>query len=191
MAYKSTVSAYAFDLPGCLDPDRIISFEPLDIEPLRSPVRAVVCPLTLIDYKDLYRTKVRERNEGEKLITGYPRDDYRWDVILPPYFHNHLSTPQSLRYGSNISESMSFGHFTTSRRVISDTTNSSTKRLALQPIAFPSDHTRKVVIEEVIPSRKKPNQSSTTNKNRSMMRNEREQYRHPSQSTKRPHVSER
>ena len=43
-AYKSTVSAYAFDLQGCLDPDGCISSKPLDLDLIRSPVRAVVCP---------------------------------------------------------------------------------------------------------------------------------------------------
>ena len=69
-AYKSTVSAYAFDLLGCLDPDGIVSFGPLDLDSLRSLVRAVVSPPCLIDYQDFYRPRIRERNEGEKVTTG-------------------------------------------------------------------------------------------------------------------------
>ena len=105
-----------------------------------------------------------------------------------PYFYNRPSTPQSLGYGSNISEPMSFGHFTTTRRVISDTTNSPTRRFSTQSIASSSDHTRRIV-----PSRKKPHQFNTTNtkENQSTIYNEKEQHLYSSQTTTRPLVFER
>ena len=147
-AYKTTVSAYAFDIPGCLDPDGLMSFKPLDLDFLRSPVREVVCPPCLIDYKDMYRIRARERNENEKTSTGYPRDEYRGNVTLPVYFESRPTTPQSLGYDSNMSKPTTSG-FNINRRVISDTTNSPTKKLSTQLSASPSNQTRKVVAEQI------------------------------------------
>ena len=142
-----------------------MSLKPLDL--LRSPVRAVVCPPCLIVCKDLYWTRVRERNKNEKASTGYPSDEYRGNVTLPAYLESRPATPQSLGYGSTISEPTMSGHTT---RGNSDTTNSPTKTFFTQPSASASDHTRKVVVEQ-IPSRKKNQQSSADNtkENQSMI----------------------
>ena len=87
-------------------------------------------------------------NEKEKASTGYPRDEYRGNVTLPAYFESRQTTPQSLGYGSNISEQTRSGQ-PIGRRVISDTTNSPTKKLLTQPSASPNNHARKVVIEQI------------------------------------------
>ena len=189
-AYKSIVSAYAFDLLGCLDPDGCMSSKPLDLDLISSPVRAVVCPPRLIDYSDLYRTRIRERNENEKASTGYPRVEYRGHVILPPYFDSRPSTPQSLGNVSNMSEPITLSQTITARRVISDTTNSPTKKSFPQLNASSSDHTRKVV--EQLPGRKNQLPStSSTKENRSVVHSEQDQHSRPLPESTRPDVFER
>ena len=91
-----------------------------------------------------------------------------------------------------MSEPMIMGHAITARRVNSDTANSPTKKFSPQSNASSSDHTRKVVIEQ-IPSRKKPPQASTSSskENRSTIHDEQNQHRQASQSTTHPDVFER
>ena len=122
----------------------------------------------------MYRTRIREPNKNEKVSTGYPRDEYRGHVILPPYFDSRPSTPQSLGYGSNMSEPTTSG-YNTNRRAISDTTNSSTKKLAPQLNISSSDHTRKVVIEQ-LPGRNKQQPSTSSKENRSVIQSEQDQH---------------
>ena len=191
-AYKTTVSAYAFDIPGCLDPDGCMSFKPLDLDLLRSTDRNVMCSPCLVDYKDMYRTRARERNENEKASIGYPRDEYRGNVTLPAYFESRPTTPQrlcsihNLGYGSNMSEPTTSG-YNIGRRVISDTTNSPSKKLSTQA---PNNRPRKVVIEQV-PIVKKTPQTKTrgSKENRSTLYDD-EHGRGPQYLT-RPDVFER
>ena len=164
-----------------------MSFKPLDLDLLRSPVRKVVCSPSLIDYKDMYRLRARERNENDKVSTEYPRDEYRGHVILPPYFDSRPSKPQSLGYGSNLSELTTSG-YNLGRRVISDTTNSPTKKLAPQLNTSSSDHTRKVVIEHLPGRNKQQPSTSSTKENRSVIQSKQDRYH---QESTRPDVFER
>ena len=138
----------------------------------------MVCPPCLIDYQDLCRTRIRERNEGEKITTGYPRDEYRGHVVLPPYFDQRPSTPQSLGYASNTSQPTTFGPFTTYGRVIADTKNSPTKIFS----SILSSHSE-VVLEEVSSSQKKLPQPATrpAKENRSVIYNKPDPRHRPPQ----------
>ena len=133
----------------------------------------------------MYRLRARKRNENDKVSTGYPRDEYRGHVILPPYFDSRPSTPQSLGYGSNISEPTTSG-YNLSRSVISDTTNSPTKKSYQQLNSSSSEHTRKVAIEQGS-SRK----SDNTKENRATTNQEYGQHHRASQSESRPDVFRR
>ena len=146
-----------------------------------------MCPLCLIDYQYLYRARIRERNESEKASTGYPRDEYRGHVTLPPYFESRPSTPQSLGYGSNISEPMIFSHDSTTRRIIADTINSPTEKVSTPS----SDHTRRVVIEQISTRDLQQPSTSRSKENRPNIYDESAHQRRASQPNTKPDVFER
>ena len=92
------MSVYAFDIEGCIYPDKTASKTPLNITLLRDMFKvnkSIIRPKYVDNKSDRKKDIARQHAKGRNNEGDYPKEIKMGEILMPPYlwFNNEESTP--------------------------------------------------------------------------------------------------